>query len=165
MHALFNHSPYRISAGCSLLFKRCVVLTLRRLISTWRRGDACSAILAKPLADFVTVLCLGQCKSRHLKVCIILKMTCYFQTNWMSYILNWDVRCLCWQWGRFYVLLFWASSSCLPLHWRTSLSTFDVDRSRHSPTKIVPWLQSMISFILWKSMHQRSRFLFLWIKR
>ena len=86
-------SPHRISAGGSLLFMRCVSLTLTGLVSAWRWGEAPSAILAKPLSDCVTVLCLRQCKSRHLKVCEILKNTCYFQTNWTSCILNWGVRC------------------------------------------------------------------------
>ena len=89
------HSPHRMSAGGSLLFMRCVSLTLTGLFSAWRRGEVSTAILTKPLSDCVTVLCLGQCKSRHLRVCGILKRSCYFQTNWTSYILNWDVRCLC----------------------------------------------------------------------
>ena len=110
------HSPHRISAGGSLSFMRCVSLTLTGLISAWRRGEASSAILAKSLSDCVTVLCLGQCKSRHLKVCGIMKRTCYFQTNGMSCILNWDIRCLCcrWRWFQVLLLLFWASSSNLP---------------------------------------------------
>ena len=66
-------SPHRISAGGSLLFMRCVSLTLTGLVSAWRRGEAPSAVLVKPLSDCVTVLCLRQCKSRHLKVCEILK--------------------------------------------------------------------------------------------
>ena len=37
------------------------------LISAWRRGQAPSAILAKPLSDCVTVFCLRQCKSRHFE--------------------------------------------------------------------------------------------------
>ena len=72
------HFPHRISAGGSLLFMRDVSLTLTGLISAWRRGEASSAILAKPLSDCVTVLCLGQRKSRQVKVCGILKRTCYF---------------------------------------------------------------------------------------
>ena len=119
------HSPHRISAGGSLLFTRGVSLTFTWLISAWRRGEASSAILAKPLSDCVTVLYPGQCKSRHLNVWGILKMTCYFQTNWISCILNRDVRCLCYRWRRFHVLLFWASSSnCTPLNWRTYLTTY-----------------------------------------
>ena len=67
------------------------------------------------LSDCVTALCMGQCKSRHLKVCGIMKRTCYFQTNGISCILNWDVRCLWCQWDRFHVLLlFWTSSSNFP---------------------------------------------------
>ena len=87
-----THSPHRISGGDSLLFMRCVSLT--KLVSAWWRGEAPSAILAKPLSDCVTVFCLRQCKSRHLNVCEILKrkyMLC--QINWMSCILNWGVRC------------------------------------------------------------------------
>ena len=53
-----------------------------------------SAILAKPLPDSATVLCLGQCNSRHLKFCGIMKSTCYSQTNWISYNLNWDIHML-----------------------------------------------------------------------
>ena len=52
---------------------RCLSLILTGLISAWRRGEAPSAMLAKPLSDYVSVLCLRQCKSRHLKVCEILK--------------------------------------------------------------------------------------------
>ena len=81
-------SLHRISAGGSLLFMRCVFLTLTGLISAWQRGEASSAILAKPLSDCVTVLCLGQCKSRHLDVWGILKMTRYFQANWIFYSLQ-----------------------------------------------------------------------------
>ena len=114
----------RISAGGSLLFMRCVSLTLTGLIWAWRRGEASSAILAEFLSDGVTVLCLWQCKSRHLKVCGIFKRTCYFQTNGISYILNWDVRCLCCRWRWFHMLLFWASSSNWPsLNSKTSLTT------------------------------------------
>ena len=106
---IWIHSPHRISAGGRLLFMRCVSLTLSGLISAWRRGEASSAILAESLSDCVTVLCLWQCKSRHLKVCGIFQWTCYFQTNGISYILNWDVRCLCCRWRWFHVLLFWTS--------------------------------------------------------
>ena len=88
-----TQSPHRISAGGRLLFMRCVFLTLTGLVSAWRRGETPSAILAKPLSDCVTVLCLRQWKSRHLKVCEILKKKCHFQTNWISCILNWGVRC------------------------------------------------------------------------
>ena len=117
------HSPHRISARGSLLFMRCVSLTLTGLFSAWGLGEASSAILTKPLSDCVTVLCLGQCKPRHLRVCGILKRTCYFQTNWISDILNWDVCYLCCQWHRFHVLLFWASSSnCPPLDWRATIT-------------------------------------------
>ena len=66
-------SPHRISVGGSLLFMRCVFLTLTGLVSAWRRGETLLAILAKPLSDCVTVFCLRQCKSSHLKVCEILK--------------------------------------------------------------------------------------------
>ena len=52
---------------------RYVSLSLTGLISAWRRGEASSAILAKPLADCVTVLCVEQRRSRHFKVCGILK--------------------------------------------------------------------------------------------
>ena len=51
----FPHSSHIISAGGSLLFMRCVSLTLTGLVSAWRRGEALSAILAKPLSDCVTV--------------------------------------------------------------------------------------------------------------
>ena len=119
-----RHSSHRISDRGNLSFKGYVSLTLTGLFSAWGRGEASSAILAKSLSDYVTVLCLGQCISRHLRVCGILKRTCYFQTNWMSYILNWYVRCLCFRWRWFQVLLFWASSSnCPRLNWRTSLTT------------------------------------------
>ena len=118
------HSPHRISAGGSSLFMRCVSLTLTGLVSAWRRGEAPWAILAKSLSDCVTVFCLRQCKSRHLNVCEILKNTCYFQTNWISCILNWGLRCdvvsdaghtcCCCS---FFLLTF------PPPNWRTSLTT------------------------------------------
>ena len=126
-------------------------LTLTGLISAWRRGKASSAILSKPLTYCVTVLCLGQCKSRHCKVCGIMKRTCYLQTNWISNILNWDVRYLCCRWRRFHVLLFWASSYCPPppppphthTHTHTRLigepPAYYLNWSRRSLTKIVPW--------------------------
>ena len=74
-------SPHRISAGGRLLFMRCVPLTLTGLVSAWRRGEAPSAILAKPLSDCVTVSCLRQCKSRHLNVCEILKKYMLFSNK------------------------------------------------------------------------------------
>ena len=48
--------------------------------------EAPSAILAKPLSDYVTVVCLRQCKSRHLKVCEILKKYMLFLHDrpWIS---------------------------------------------------------------------------------
>ena len=46
-----GHSPHRISAVDSLLFMRCVSFTLTGLFSAWRRGEASSAILTKPLFD------------------------------------------------------------------------------------------------------------------
>ena len=87
-----HHAPHRISAGGSLLFMRCGSLTLTGLISTWPRGVASPANLAKPSLDCVTLLCLVPWKSRHLQVCRILKGTYYFQTYWISCILNWDVK-------------------------------------------------------------------------
>ena len=101
---------------------RCVSLTLTGLISAWR--EAPSAILAKPLSDYVTVLCLRQCKSRHSKVCEIWKNTCYCETNWINCIFNWGVgfdvvsdashTCCCCS---FLLLTF------PPPNWRTSLTT------------------------------------------
>ena len=55
---LWNQFPHRIYAGGNLLFTRCVSLTLTGLVSAWRRGEAPWEILAKPLSDCVTVLCL-----------------------------------------------------------------------------------------------------------
>ena len=75
------------------LIMRSVSLTLTGLVSAWWRGEAPSAILAKPLLDCVTVFCLRQCKSWYLKVCEIWKNTGYFQTNWISCIINRGVRC------------------------------------------------------------------------
>ena len=106
-----RHSPYIISTGGSLLFI-CVSLNSTGLFSAWQRGETSSAILAKPFSDCVTVLCIRQCKSRHLRICESLKRTCYFQTNLISYILNWDVRCLCCRWPWFHVMLLWPSSNC-----------------------------------------------------
>ena len=89
-----HQSPHKISAGGSLLFMRSVPLTLTGPVSAWRRGEAPSTILAKPLSECVTVFCLGQCKSRHLNVYEILKKyICYFQINWISCTLNWGVHC------------------------------------------------------------------------
>ena len=75
------HSPHRISAGGSLLFMRCVSLTLTGLVSAWRRGEAPSSILAKPLSECVTLFCLRQCKSTHLNVCEILKKYMLFSNK------------------------------------------------------------------------------------
>ena len=76
-----------------LIIHEVYVLDLNWLILAWGRGEASSAILAKSLSDCVTVHCLGKFKSEDLRVCGIMERTCYFQTNWISYILNWDVRC------------------------------------------------------------------------
>ena len=81
------HSPHRISVAGRLLFMRCVSLTLTGLISAWRRGEESLPILANSLSDGVTVLCLGQWKSRHLKVCGIMKRTCYFkQMEYLTFL-------------------------------------------------------------------------------
>ena len=61
-YVVLGQSPHRISAGGSLLFMRCVSLTLTGLVSAWQRGEAPSAILAKSLSDCVTVFCLKQCR-------------------------------------------------------------------------------------------------------
>ena len=89
----------------------CVFLTLTGLISAWRRGEASSAILAKPLSDYVTVLCLRQCKSRHLKVCEILKKYILL-SNKLNNLHSW-LRCAFWccKWRRPHVLLLFVSSS------------------------------------------------------
>ena len=79
--SLMGQSPHRISAGGSLLFMRCVSLTLTGLVSAWRRGEASSAILAKPLSDYVSVFRLRQCKLRHLNVCEILKKYMLFSNK------------------------------------------------------------------------------------
>ena len=115
----------RITARGSLLFMRCVFLTFTWLVSAWLRREVPSAILAKPLlSDCVTVFCLRQCKSRHLKFVKFWNNTCYFQTNWKSFILNWSVRfdvvsdagrtCCCCS----FLLL-----TVPPSDWRTSLKT------------------------------------------
>ena len=65
----------------SLLFMRSVSLTLTGLVSAWRRGEAPSTTLAKPLSDCVTVFYLRQCKSRHLKFCEILKKYLLFSNK------------------------------------------------------------------------------------
>ena len=77
----WNHSSHRISARGSLLFMRCVSLTLTELVSAWRWEEAPSAILAKPLSDCVTVFCLRQCKSRYLNVCEIFKRYMLFSNK------------------------------------------------------------------------------------
>ena len=41
-----------------------------------------------------------------------MKRTCYFQTNWIFFILKWDAHCLYCQWQWFH-MLFWASSNCI----------------------------------------------------
>ena len=138
--------PHRISAGGSLLFMRCVSLTLTGLISAWRRGEASSEILAKPLSDYVTVLYPRQCKSRHLKVCEILeKNTCYCQTNWITCILDWGVHfdvvsdaghtCCCWS---FLLVTF------PPPNWRTSLTTKIESAFANKYNSLI---QAIISFI------------------
>ena len=77
----YGQSPHRISARSSLLFMRCVSLTLTGLVSAWWREEAPSAILAKPMSDCVTVFCLSQCKSTHFNVCEILKKKCKLFSN------------------------------------------------------------------------------------
>ena len=89
---IIGHSPHKISAGGSLLFMRCVSLISTGLVSAWRREEAPWAILAEPVTDCVTVLCLRQWKQGIWKFVKFLKNTCYFQTNWISCILNWGVR-------------------------------------------------------------------------
>ena len=140
----------------------CESLTFTGLISVWRRGEAFSAILAKPLLDCVTVLCLGKCKSRHWKVFGIMKRTCYFQTNWISYILNWNVRCLCCQWLRFHVLLFWASSN-----YPYFVGEHPLLRKLKSvfANKNSSLIQTMITFIFVKIYASEYTFPDLWIKR
>ena len=86
-------SPHRISAGGSLLFMRCVSLTLTGLVSAWRRGETPSAILAKPLSDCATALCLRQCKSRHLNVFeISKKIHAIFKQ--IEYLVFWTEVCV-----------------------------------------------------------------------
>ena len=147
-----------------LIIHEVCVLDLNRTISAWRRGEASSAILAKSLSDCVTVLCLGQCKSRYLKVCEIMKRTCYFQTNGISYILNWDVICLCHRWRWFHVL-FWASSSNCPtppptphLIWEPPLLCKLKSAFANKNSSLIQ-IKMLVSY-LWKSMHQRLLFLF-----
>ena len=142
---------------------RCVSLTLTGLISAWRRGEASLTILAKSLSDFVTVLCLGQCKSRHLKVCGIMKRTCYFQTNEISYILNKDVCCLCCPWRRFHVLLFWASSSNCP-HLVGEPPLLRKLKSAFA-NKNSSLIQTMINFIFLKNCASEVTFPVLWMIR
>ena len=102
--------------------------TRKRLwLAPWtrQRGEAPSAILAKPLSDCVTILCLSE--AMQLKAFESLwnfeKKKCYFQTNWISCILNWGVRC---------DVVSDADHTCCccyflltfpPPNWRTSLTT------------------------------------------
>ena len=108
-----------------VIVMRCVFLTFTWLVSAWLWREVPSAILAEPLlSDCVTVFCLRQCKSRHLKFVKFWNDTCYFQTNWISFILNWSVRfdvvsdagrtCCCCS----FLLL-----TVSPSDWRTSLKT------------------------------------------
>ena len=122
----YGQSPHRISARGSLLCMRCVSLTLTGLVSAWRREEAPSAILAKPLSDCVTVFCLRRCKSRHFHVCEILKKknASYFQTNWISCILNWGVRCdVVSDAGHTCCCCSFLLLTFPPTNWRTSLTT------------------------------------------
>ena len=50
-------------------------------------------ILAKPLSNCGTVLCHGQSKSIHLKVCGILKRTCYIQIECLTLLTGTFVVC------------------------------------------------------------------------
>ena len=141
-HLTPRQSPHKISAGGSLLFMRCVSLTLTGLVSAWRRGEAPLAILAKPLSDCVTLFCLRQCKSRHLNVCEIKKKkTCNFQTNWIFCILNWGVRCdVVSDAGHTCCCCSFLLLTFAPSNWRTSLTTA-------SANKYSSLIQAMISFI------------------
>ena len=131
-----------------IIYEVCVLDHNRTNFSMMMRGSILGN-LAKPFSDCVTVLCLGQCKSTHLKVCGIMIRTCYFQTNWISYIFNWDVRCLCCWWHWFHVL-FWASHNYPQLNWRTFLTGVH-GPGFHNHTlgyrdrgpKSYPWLRKM----------------------
>ena len=142
---------------------RCVSLTLTGLISAWRRGEASSAILAKPLSDYVAVLCLRQCKSRHLKVCEILKKYMLL-SNKLNNLHSW-LRCAFWccEWRRPHVLLLFVSSSNFS---STKLEDLPDDKNRSQPTNIVRSLtQAIISFIFVGIYAPKATFSVLWIER
>ena len=158
------HSPHRISAGGSLSFTRCVSLTLTGLVSAWRRGEAPSAILAKPLSDGVTVFCVRQCKSSHLNVCEIWKNTCYFQINWISCILNWGVRCgVVSDAGHTCCCCSFLLLTFPPPNWRT---LDDKNRSHAvSANKYSSLIEATINFIFVEIYAPKVTFSVVWIER
>ena len=70
----------------------------------------------------------------------------HFQTNWISYILNWDVRFLCCLWRRFYVLLFELLLTTPRLIEELPLQR-KLNWSWRSPTKNSSLIQTVIGFI------------------
>ena len=138
-----HQSPHRISAGGSLLFMSCVSLTLTGLVSAWRRGEAASAILAKPLSDCITVFCPRQCKSRHLKVCEILKKKIHaISKQQIEYLAFLTELCVVMLWvtpaTRVVVVRFFFNFF---LHQIGGLPLTDKNRNQCSPTNIVPWFK------------------------
>ena len=99
-------------------------LTLTGLVSAWRRREAPSAILAKPLSDCVTVFCLRQCKIKAFeRLWNLEKNACYFQINWISCILNWGVHCDAVSDAGHTCCCSFLLLTFPPPNWRTSLMT------------------------------------------
>ena len=127
-HRFRAQSPHRISTGGSLLFMKCVSLTLTGQVSAWQGstiGDFGKALVRSchcPLSEAMQLKAFESLWN-------VEKNACYFETNWISCILNWGVRCdvvsdarqcCCCQ---FLLLTF------PPPNWRTSLTTTRAPRA------------------------------------
>ena len=144
MGLLPDHFPHRISAGGTLLFMRCVSLTLTGLISAWRRGEASSAILAKSLSDSVTVLCLSNANHAIWKFVESWKGHATFKMEYLTFLTGTFVLYPVGDANSTpiprVVVLSPPPSHTHTLNWRRT-SPYYVNWSRRSPTKIVPWFK------------------------
>ena len=87
-----SQSPHRFSAGGSLLFMRCVSLTLTRLVSAWRRGEHPRQFWLSH-CQIVSLSFVWGNSNQGVWTFVKLKKKIHFQTNWISCIPNWGVRC------------------------------------------------------------------------
>ena len=143
---------------------RCVSLTLTGLVSAWRRGEAPSAILAKPLSDCVTLFCLRQCKWRHLNVCEIKKRihAIFKQIEYLAFLTE---VCVVMLWvtpvTRVVVVRFFFQRLLHQIGgppWRQKWKSASANKYSFS-------IQAMISFIFVKIYVPKVTFSVLWIER